>query len=372
MELTINKSELTKALSCIQSIVQKKTTMPILSNALISASKEGLNLSATDLEIALSAKVPAKISKEGSTTVNAKVLYDVVKELPDAEVTLKLGEGERLEVVCGKSRTRIIGASAEEFPGLPGQGLSPKAKMPSKQLSEIISKTIYSVSMDETRFNLNGVNFEIVDGDKAKSLRLVATDGHRLAMITRPAGNLNFKGSVLVPRKGLLEINKLISEYPSDEIAVGVEDGFIVTEAPGVKLSIRLIDGEFPDYRQVMPKSKGVKATVNGAELAMALKRVSLMVTDKAKGAKLDFSNGTLRISSYSPELGDASEEISVDYKGDTLSVGFNARYILDILTAVNESQRFVLELHGELGPGKIYPESDESCLAIVMPMRLT
>ncbi len=372
MELTINKNDLNKALSSVQSVVHKKTTMPILSNALLNASDGQLNVSATDLEIALSAKASAKISKEGSTTVNAKVLYDVVKELPDAEVTLKLGDGERLEVVCGKSRTRIIGASAEEFPGLPGQGISPKAKIQSKQLSDIISKTIYSVSMDETRFNLNGVNFEIVDSDKDKALRLVATDGHRLAMITRPAGNLNFQKSVLVPRKGLLEITKLINEYPSEDILVGVDEGFIVIEAPGAKLSIRLIDGEFPDYRQVMPKTKGVKAFVNGAELAMALRRVSLMVTDKAKGTKLDFSNGNLRISSYSPELGDASEEISVDYKGEPLSVGFNARYLLDIISAVTENQRFVLELHGELGPGKVYPESDESCLAIVMPMRLT
>ncbi len=372
MEISISRNELNKALASVQSIVQKKTTMPILSNALLSASQSSLNISATDLEIALSAKASAKISKDGSTTVNAKVLYDVVKELPDSEVTLKVGEGERLEVICGKSRTRIIGASAEEFPGLPGQGISPKAKIQSKQLGEIIAKTIYSVSMDETRFNLNGVNFEIVDGEKEKSLRLVATDGHRLAMITRPAGNINFKKSVLVPRKGLLEISKLISEYPSDDVLVGIEEGFIVIEAPGAKLSIRLIDGEFPDYRQVMPKTKGVKATANGAELAMALRRVSLMVTDKAKGAKLDFSKGNLRISSYSPELGDASEEISIDYNGEPLSVGFNARYLLDIISAVNESQRFVLELHGELGPGKIYPESDESCLAIVMPMRLT
>lgn len=372
MELTIKKSELNKALSGVQSIVQKKTTMPILSNVLMSASDGSLNISATDLEIALSAKVQANISKPGATTVNAKVLYDVIKELPDADVTLKVGEGERLEVVCGKSRTRIIGASAEEFPGLPGQGLSPKAKIPAKQLSEIISKTIYSVSMDETRFNLNGVSFEVIEADGQKLLRLVATDGHRLAMITRPAGALGFKGAVLVPRKGLLEINKLISEYPSEEIAVGIEDGFIITEVPGVKLSVRLIDGEFPDYRQVMPKQKGVKAIVNGAELAMALRRVSLMVTDKAKGSRLDFSNGALRISSYSPELGDATEEISVEYKGEPLSVGFNARYILDIVTAVQETQRFVIELHGELGPGKLYPESDESCMAIVMPMRLT
>jgi len=235
----------------------------------------------------------------------------------------------------------------------------------------MIAKTIYSVSMDETRFNLNGVNFEVVDVDNQKLLRMVATDGHRLAMITRPAGALSFKGSVLVPRKGLLEVRKLLEEYQSDEVGLSFEDGFLVIEGDSVKISMRLIDGEFPDYRQVMPKQKGTKVAINSAEMANALKRVSLMVTDKAKGTRLDFSNGTLRISSQSPELGDATEELAIEYKGDPLTVGFNARYMIDILTAVSESQRFVFELHGELGPGKIYPENDESCVAIVMPMRL-
>ncbi|MDZ4786520.1 MAG: DNA polymerase III subunit beta [bacterium] len=371
MELTIGKNELTKALSFVQTIVQKKTTMPILANALMSIDGEFLTISATDLEITATAKAKGKVTKPGSTTVNAKILYDVVKELPDGDVSLKVTEGERLEVVCGKSKTRIIGASAEEYPGLPGQAISCKSRIPSKQLSEMIAKTIYSVSMDETRFNLNGVNFEIVEVDNQKLFRMVATDGHRLAMITRPASSLSFSGTVLVPRKGLLEIRKLIDENNPEEIGIGLEEGFLVIEGDSIKLSMRLIDGEFPDYRQVVPKQKGTKAVFNSVDLAMALRRVSLMVTDKAKGSRLDFSDGLLRISSSSPELGDASEEIQVDYKGPPLSVGFNAKYVLDTLTAVDEAKRFTIELHGELGPGKLYPESDESCVAIVMPMRL-
>lgn len=371
MELNISKNELNRALSFIQSIVQKKTTMPILSNALIVCDGDSVSISATDLEITATARAKAKVISNGKTTVNAKVLYDVVKELPDNDIHLKLGDGERLEVLCGKSKTRIIGASAEEYPNLQGQSINAKGKIPSKQLSEMIAKTIYSVSMDETRFNLNGVNFELVEVDNQKLLRMVATDGHRLAMITRPTNGLNFDGSVLVPRKGLLEIRKLLDEYQSDEIELGVEDGFLVIEGDSVKVSMRLIDGEFPDYRQVVPKQKGIKASINSNEMAMALRRVSLMVTDKAKGTRLDFSKDNLRISSSSPELGDSTEELQIEYKGEPLSVGFNAKYVLDILAAVEESQKFIFELHGELGPGKIYPENDEACIAIVMPMRL-
>ena len=372
MELQISKNDLNKILGVIQNVVEKRNTMPILANVLLSASDGFLKVSATDLEISATAKAPAQIERVGSTTVNAKVLCDLVRELPDEQVHLKLGEGERLEVISGKSQMRIIGVSSEEFPSLPGLGLKVEAQLPSQQLVEMIAKTIYAVSADETRFNLSGICFELheAEGDSAKVLRMVATDGHRLAMINRSVDKLSFDESVLVPRKGLAEIKKLLDGEESG-VGIGIQEGFMVVETETAKIAVRLIDGEFPDYNQVLPKQDGVQALVSSDELTHALRRVSLLVTDKTKGVRLDFTKDSLRISSSSPELGDASEEIGVEYGGDPLSIGFNAKYLLDIAASVEETTQLCIELNGELGPGKFFSGTDDSYFGIVMPMRL-
>lgn len=374
MDITISKAELSKALYMTQSIVEKRTTMPILANALLSATNNKLKISATDLEVTAVSEGTAEVHSKGSTTVNAKVFADIVRELPEGDVRLKVTDGERLEIVAGNSKLRIIGLSAEEFPSLPGVGFDAKGRIASEQLLEMINKTIHAVSLDETRFNLNGICFELVADSKSKNakqgLRMIATDGHRLAMITRPIGNLSFEGSIIVPRKGLSELRKVL-EGNDQELGIGVHEGFLILDSRGTKVSIRLIDGEFPDYNQVIPKGKGVVATVETKELAQALKRVSLMVTDKAKCVRFDLNKDRMKISSSSPELGDASEEVGIVYKGEPLSIGFNAKYLLDFASSLGEDRRLCLELNGELGPGKFYLENDESYIGIVMPMRL-
>jgi DNA polymerase-3 subunit beta len=199
----------------------------------------------------------------------------------------------------------------------------------------------------------------------------VATDGHRLSMITRPVSDLDFEERVIVPRKGLSEVRKLISADEDVQVGMDIRDGFLLLETAAAKVSMRLIDGEFPDYNQVLPKQAGTVVTLNLEQFAQALRRVALMVSDKGKCVRLDFGQNSLRISSSSPELGEAVEELEVKYGGKGLSVGFNAKYILDILASMNESQAVHFELNGELGPGKIYAEGDESYIGIVMPMRL-
>lgn len=371
MEVKIDKNDLLRVLQNVQGIVERKTTMPILVNVLLSAAEGSLKASATDLDIAIVNKAKAKVLKPGSTTVNAKVFYDVVKELPEGETTLVLSEGERLEVGVGKSMTRIIGVSSEEYPGLPGINLEIKGKILSDQLDEMISKTIYAVSMDESRFNLSGVCFDIIVEGKKRNLRLVATDGHRLAIITRPIeGKLDFEGNALVPRKGLVEIKRLIE---GDSRLVGFEfvEGFLLVESEETKLAVRLIDGEFPEYRNVIPKNPGVAAKVTSGMLAKALKRASLMVTDKSKGVQLDFLKDSIAISSSSPELGDAREVIECDFAGDPVSIGFNARYVLEMAQSLSESTEMIIEVSGELGAAKLYAANDESYIGIVMPMRL-
>ncbi len=386
MELHISQSELSKALSFVQSIVERKTTMPILANVLLSAEDNRLRLSATDLEITAVVEVQATVKSSGSTTVSAKILHDVVRELPDNEVKLELTEGERMQVSSGASKFLIVGVHAEEFPSLPGISIEPKYSMKAPQLLEMIQKTVYAVSHDETRFNLNGVCFESVQQGKGKSehlLRLVATDGHRLSLIQRTVDGIDFEGSHIVPTKGLLEVRKLLDELGEQDIKVTLSDGFFVVDSGksansgmAMKVSMRLIDGEFPDYNQVLPdeervKKEGVAVSVSVKSLIQALKRASLMVSDKGKCIKLDFSTGKLRISSSSPELGESNEDLELDYKGEHMSVGFNARYLLDLCSSISEETNVIMNLTGELGPAKLHAEQDDSYFGIVMPMRL-
>ena len=373
MDLTITKEALNEILSVTQSFVGKKTTMPILNNILLSASDGQLQISATDLEITAVASATAQVRSGGSTTVNARVFSEIVRELPESDITIKLQEGERVEITAKSSKLRMVGVSAEEFPSLPGINFEPKARVSAKQLSEMIGKTLYAVSQDETRINLVGVCFEAQPGKskKEKSLRLVATDGHRLGMVTRPIVGLELEERIIVPRKGLSEIKRILDVEGEGDVGIEVREGYLVLEAGKSKISVHLIDGEFPDYNQVIPKGKTSEATVSSAELAQALRRVVLMVTDKSKCVRFDFMKNGLRVSSSSPELGEATEELAVSYKGDPVSIGFNAIYFLDFIGTLGEPGKIMMELNGALGPGKFFPEGDESCIGIIMPMRL-
>ena len=381
MDLSVSKADLSRALQVTLNAVAKRTTMPVLSNILLSAGQDELKISASDLEISALATIPAQVKSAGSTTVNARVFGDVVRELPDGEVKITLGEGERIEIVTKGSRFKINGMSAEEYPSLPGLGYEVSGRMPTKMMKEMIARTLYAASLDETRFNLNGVCFEITGAAPAKgkgkkaeaasTLRMVATDGHRLAMISRPCEDFSFEGRVIVPRKGLAEVKKILEAETEPEVRVAITEGFFLLQTKEFKISMRLIDGEYPDYSQVIPQEQGKLAVVKCADLSQALRRVMLMVTDREKCVRMTFGEDTLRIASSSPELGEASEELPVNYNGALLTVGFNATYVLDVVTALGDEGGLVGELHGELGPGRFYLENDESSMAIVMPMRL-
>lgn len=374
MKATLPKSELLSGIQLVQTAAEKKSTMPILANVLITASEGHISIASTDLEITSTATLPASVKARGSTTINARIFLDIVKELPEGEVSLVLGENERLEILCQRSRFKMNGVSSEEYPGLPGMSLQASGKVLAKELSYMIDKTLYAVSADETRFNLSGVCFEAIEGDKKsdKSLRLVATDGHRLSLITRPFQGLKLKDRVIVPRRGLVELKKLLDTVGDIQVGLVIEEGFLVVESPKYRLAVRLIEGEFPDYTQVIPQGKGALAQIEAQPLTQALRRAVLLATDKTKCIKLDFSAETLKISSSSPELGEAREELPVHYNGKDISVGFNARYLLDFLNSLNETKEITIELHGELGPGRLFTEDDEGYLAIIMPMRLT
>jgi len=385
MNILVTKSELSKALQLVQSAVAKRTTMPILSNLLISADGKLVKISASDLELSAVAQAKAEVKSGGSTTINAKVFGDIVRELPDGDIRLILTEGERLEISAKGSKFKIMGASAEEYPTLPGLSCAAPDKLSALFLLEMINKTLYAVSHDETRFNLNGVCFEhLADqegsgkagkgkkgGSAGAHLRMVATDGHRLALTTRPVASLSFEGRVIVPRKALSEIRRVLELEGEKDVGIGIVDGFFILETSDFKMASRLIEAQYPDYSQVLPQQKGVVVTLQCGDLVSALRRVMLMVTDREKGVRLSFSSGNLRISSSSPELGEATEELALKYEGEVLNIGFNAGYLLEVASTLSENEGLAIELNGEVGPGKFYAEQDEASLAIVMPMRL-
>jgi DNA polymerase-3 subunit beta len=385
MEITLPKSELTKLLHITLAIAEKKTTMPILGNPLLSAEDKTLRITASDIEVTAVASCTASVKKKGAITVSAKMLGDLVREMPDGEVTIKTGERDRVEVIAGSSKLKIMGVSADEYPLPESLHLATKCKISALTLVEMINKTMYAVSLDEGRYNMNGVCIELVKEGKSSSLRMVATDGHRLAMITRPLDGVEFtalkaKGSakgdsttdhVIVPRKGLNEIRKALESVGDVQVGVDVVGGFLVVESASWKQVVQLLDSEFPNYEQVLPKAAGTKIAVLSSQLVHALKRVSLVVSDKNKGVRLDFFANLVRISSSSPEVGEAQEELEIQYKGREFSVGFNARYLIDSLSTVGENQPYILELAGETGPGKMYSEADESAIGVVMPLRL-
>jgi DNA polymerase-3 subunit beta len=375
MELKIGVAELAKALGRSQGIVERKSTMPILSHVLLEAKKDGeLVVSATDLDLAVSSEHACEVLKEGSLAVSARHLYEIVRALPEQTVTLKKAQNNYLEVRSGPSEFRIVGLPAEDFPALPKFDKVPFADVDPARLLEMIERTFFAVSTDETRYNLNGVFFEPGPG----TLRLVATDGHRLSLSERDVGaSFGLKRGVILPKKGLQELKKLLGEavesgQEKPEAKLGFVENSAIFRRPGVVLVMRLIEGLFPDYKQVIPKAGEKVIRIGRARFSETLRRISLLSTDKAHAVKIDLSKGMLRVLSQNPDLGEAKEEVPIEYDGDVLKIGFNARYLIDVL-AVVKSGDVIFELADDLSPGvlKGADEADQGFTAVVMPMRI-
>jgi DNA polymerase-3 subunit beta len=376
MELKIAAAELARALGRSQGIVEKKTTMPILSHVLVEAKGANtLHISATDLDISISSEHECQVVKEGALAVSAKHLYEIVRSLPEKDVTLKKAHNNFLEIRSGASEFKIVGLSPDDFPVLPRFEKVPFVSIDPAALLDQIDRTSFAVSNDETRYNLNGVFFEPTHG----VLRLVATDGHRLSLSERAApGDFALKRGVILPRKGLHELKKLLLEATESgkektEGRFGFVENAAIFGRPGVVLAMRLIEGLFPDYKQVIPK-QGTNVVKVGREALLAtLRRVSLLSTDKAHAVKLELDGTTLKVLSENPDLGAAREEITVEYSGTPLKIGFNARYLTDVLSVV-KSDDVLLEMENDLSPGVVKgadPEKDGGFTAVVMPMRI-
>lgn len=376
MELQIGIDEFSRALYRAQGIVEKKSTMPILGSVLLEAMTDErggrLRVSAYDLEIGVTGTHPAEVQKTGSVAIKHKELYDIVRALPERTAVVRREANNRVRITSGSAEFNIVGQPAEDYPAFPRAEKVPLVAIEPTQLLEMIEKTQFAISADETRHNLNGVFFEA----SAEGVRMVATDGHRLSLVERRlVGDFGMKKGVIIPRKGLFELRRLLSE----EGTAGAELGF--TETSGVfrrgdlTMVMRLIDGQFPDYMQVIPKEADRTLQIDRPHMLETLKRMSLLSSDRATNAvKLELSKDLLRVSSQNPDLGEAKEEIAVTYDGAAMQIGFNARYLMDVLQ-VTDTPQVRLELCDELSPGVLKPATDGTpdarYTAVVMPMRI-
>ncbi len=370
MELKIKKTDFLNLLKWSQGIVEKRGTMPILSNILLEAGTQGLRVSATDLEIALVADGTAEVKGTGRVVVNARNLYEIVKEAPEEILKVSKKTDAGIEIASGKSRFRMVGMNPDEFPSLPQVSGKNEFVVNAEELGEMIEKTFYVASTDETRYTLNGLYLVKAPKGEKTFFRVVATDGHRLAYAERETtSKWNLSKGIIIPRKGVAEIRNLIASGDG-ELTVAIDDKAISLKKGKIALTVRLIEGEFPSYEQVIPKKAEKIVSVDRGLLTGALRRASIMTSDQARGVKLAFGSGSLEASASHPDLGEASEEISIDYKGSNFQVGFNPRYFLDVL-AVLEDEKIVLELKDEVSPCVIRSEFDRGFLALVMPMRI-
>jgi DNA polymerase III subunit beta len=371
MEFSVRRDDLVKRLYLVQGVVERRNTLPILANVLIEPAAEGISVTATDMEVGLRGFVPAQVRKKGAITLNARKLYEIAREVPGEEIVLRSTQAGWVEVLSGRSKFKIVSLDPKDFPELPlavdaPQGVS--IRIATGILREMIDKTLFAVSSDETRFNLSGVFLTNGEGD---ALRMVATDGHRLAMIDRSLPGVKIERGVIMPRKGLVEARKLLDETDEAEVTMVVSAKDVRLIMRSVSFFMRLVEGEFPDYRQVIPGAARAHARANRDDLLAALRRIVLLASERSRGVKLHLERGRLELSASNPDQGEASEDIEVSYGGDPLTIGFNARYLIDVLGVQAEGDVIELGLTDEVGPGVLRGSQDPEYIYVVMPMRL-
>lgn len=374
MKCRVQKKDIQLLLSKTLNIVEKRNTMPILVNVLLEAVPGGLvKVFATDLEVSITDSTTCDVEAPGRVAVGAKNLFDIVKELNESQpIYLSKNENNWLEIKQGKYISHIVGVAAEEYPVFPTYSARQFVSFQSQILKEMIDKTIYSVSTDETRYNLNGVLFEDIHKGDKQILRMVATDGHRLSVIDRvPQGNPQkfLNSNIIVPRKGLLEVRKMLEGVQGD-VELAVEESQLIVRSGYTLLMIRLIEGRYPNYQQFIPHSLNHKVTLERDKLLSSLRRVSLLSNQKSRGVILNIKEGLMEISSNNPELGDAQEEIDINYSGGDLRISFNARFLLDALSTM-EDEEVNFMVNDQVSPGLIRPQTDQDYTCVVMPMKI-
>lgn len=370
MELKIERDELVKSIAKIQGVVEKKNTMPVLANCVIKATKTGIEIQATDLDITIKDKCKADVKKAGTVSLNAKKLYEILRELDEGEIIFKETEANKVELISSSFNYELQGINPEEFPVLPTTEGFEFFEIEAGILAEMIKKTIYASALEEGRFTLNGIFMEkTADSD---GIRFVSTDGHRMALIDREVQGLkDFKleKGVILPKKGMSELEKLVSGVEGN-VKLGIKDNHIALMIGETVIFMRLIDGEFPEYKRVIPENNPVKVVVGREAFLKGLRRASVLVDEKVRSVKLSFQDGKMVIEGKHPTYGVARGESECEFSGKALDIGFNDRYLFDILTVVSAT-KIIMEIKDELSPVLFRFDDDTKYICVVMPMRI-
>jgi DNA polymerase-3 subunit beta len=371
MEITISKFELLRELTATQGVVERKTTIPILSNYLFEASADKLSLTATDLDLSLRTSCNAKVKKEGSCTIPARKLYDYVKLLPDADITIKLLENHWVSIRCGRSNTKMVGMARANFPSLPAFPTAGVVKIPAQVLRAMIAMTNFAISNEESRYTLNGALMVL----KPESITMVATDGHRLAHVERPGEK--FEGvsgemKTLVPKKAMDELKTLLDSTDAETIDFAKDESTLFFRIGQRLLTSRQLTGQFPNYEAVLPKEITKSVTVQGDELGSAIARVAQFADERSRAVRLKLEKGELKLSASSTEAGESEDSIEVAYNGDALTIGFNAQFLVEFIIASGAGE-IKLEFKDPQSAGQMRPADSEEYKYryIVMPMRI-
>jgi DNA polymerase III subunit beta len=372
MEFTIAKDTFLKALQRVQGIVENRKTMPILSNVLIDARSGSVDIIATDLEVGMKSTYAACVTSEGKITVSAKKLYEIIKELPEQEIHFSTRENDWIDLHCGKAHFNLVGLSPDEFPFFPTINESSFIRLDGSLLKEMVEMTSFAICHDETKYNLNGIFIKAEEGDDKTNLKMVATDGHRLALAEKKIASVSSEDlskGIIFPKKGIFELKKITDE-DSGEIMISFLDNSAVVKKNDTVVLMRLVDGVFPDYNRVMPVGNDKIITLDRENFFHSLRRMAILSSEKFKGIMMEIRDGIMEISASNPELGDARESLEIDYTGPDISIRFNARYLIDALLVLG-SKSVDLALKDELSPAVLRPHQCDDFLSVIMPMRV-
>jgi DNA polymerase-3 subunit beta len=364
MEVVLDRDAFLKGLQMVQNIVEPRQTLPILANVLLETDGETARLTATDLEVGARVTVPARVAAKGAITISARKLAEIVKELPAAMLTLKVGDNASVSIRCGGVSYKLVGLAADDFP--PVVPASPAAwiTLDAKVLRDMLAHTSFAVSHDETRYALNGVLFVI----QPKEMRVVATDGHRLAIVSQALAQAVTPVTGIVPRKAVSEILRALGA--GEEVQLAITENQFVLQMPNFVMTARLIEGQFPNYEAVIPKGHPGKLALSRPAIMAALRRVAVMAEERNKPVKLTLTPAALKLTASSSELGEAEETLAVDYAGEEVAIAFNSRYILDALGPMEEDG-VVFEFKDALSPGVVKSAEDDGYRCVIMPMRI-
>lgn len=371
MEFSVSQTELFKELNLTQGVVERKTTIPILSNLLLEVSDSVLRVSATDLELAVHCRCPAKVKKEGAGTVPAKRLFEIVRSLPDAEIKFKVLENHWVQVTCERSSFKLVGMAKDNFPVLPVVP-KPLAAMPAGVFTTMIHRTIFAISNEESRYTLNGALLLL----KPESIAMVATDGHRLALIERQVevAGLSNELRVLIPKKAMGELVKLLAEVEGEASVEVSKDESHLFFAVGTRVLIsRMLTGQFPNYEAVLPRENNRVVELDKNLVTAAIRRVALLADERSRAIRFQVEKGRVEVFCSSGEYGEAHESLDAGYQSEALQIGFNYQYLLDFLNVVGDGGKVLLELKDEQSAGQLRPGDEEAYRYryVVMPMRI-